>query len=375
MATALLQSALVESKDDLDRLAPAIRSFAADTLHGDDSTALPEYFLPCVSNSRRPRVVVCYEQGALVGVVYTEELLFAGRPTGWVFGGDRMGRGLVLAAPDREAEVIATACEYLLGHHVHALRLWWRSTGNEVLPILHLQRPGLQVWCRSEMRPHGDWLQLTSSYESFLHSLGSHTRRNLRYYRRRAEAEGYRFVPVLPLHAYDAAVASLDRSIASPETREHEQRNHRFFSHFGNQPGGSVLAGLAAPDGRLVSVLAGIRAGNHLHLLSQFNDESIQGFSPSLVLRGYLIERLIAQGIASIHFVNGTSAALGRYCEPVLMRSISIDSRRSALHPVKLATAGATRHWQRRGRWVPTRLRGLLGSYLAASHTSDLAAS
>ena len=132
---------------------------------------------------------------------------------------------------------------------------------------------------------------------------------------------------------------------------------------------------LAASDGRVVSVLAGVRSGNHLHLLSQFNDEAIRGFSASLVLRGYLIERLIAQGVASIHFVNGTSAALGRYCEPVLMRSISIDSRRSALHPVKLATAGATRQWQRRGRWVPTRLRGFLGSYLATSHTSDKVAS
>ncbi len=375
MATALLQSALVESKDELNRLAPAIHTLAADTLHSQDTTALPDYFLPRVSDSRRPRVVVCYEHGQLVGVVYTEELLFAGRPTGWAFGGDRMGRGLVLAAPEREAEVIATACEYLLSHHVHALRLWWRSTGNEILPILHLHRPGLQVWCKSEMRPQGDWLQLASSYESFLHSLGAHTRRNLRCYRRRAEDEGYRFVPALSLDAYKAAAAALNHRAQSPETREHEQRDHRFFSHFGNQPGGRVLAGLAAPDGRLVSVLAGVRAGDHLHLLSQFNDESIQHFSPSLVLRGYLIERLIEQGVASIHFVNGASAALGRYCQPVLMRSISIDSRRSALHPVKLATAGAARQWQRRGRWVPTRLRGLLGSYMAASQARDMAAS
>lgn len=375
MASALLQSALVESKDELDRLSPAIHSLAADTLHSQDTTALPEYFLPCVSDSRRPRVVVCYEQGTLVGVVYTEELLFAGRPTGWVFGGDRMGRGLVLAAPEREAEVIATACEHLLSNHVHALRLWWRSSGKELLPIIHLRRPGVQVWCKSEMRPQGDWLQLASSYESFLHSLGAHTRRNLRYYRRRAEAEGYRFIPTLSLAAYDSAVAALHRHSEPEATHEHEDRDHRFFSHFGNQPGGSVLAGLAAPDGRLVSVLAGVRADNHLHLLSQFNDESIRGFSPSLVLRGYLIEHLIAQGVASIHFVNGTSAALGRYCEPVLMRSISIDSRRSALHPVKLATAGATRTWQRRGRWVPTRLRGFLGSYLAASQSSNMAAS
>jgi hypothetical protein len=369
-----MELALLQSRDELDRVAPAIRSLAADTVHGQDTTGLPDYFLPRVSDTRRPRVVVCYEQGHLVGVVYTEELLFAGKSTGWVFGGDRMGRGLVLAAPEREAEVIATACEYLLANGVHALRLWWRSTGNEVLPVLQLQRPGLQVWCKSEIRPQGDWLHLETSYDSFLNALGPHTRRNLRYYRRRAEEEGYRFVPELSLAAYESAVHLLNQHIDSPETREHEQRDHRFFAQFqnqfrnqfGSQFGPPVLAGLAAPDGRLVSVLAGVRAGNHLHLLSQFNDESLHAVSPSLVLRGYLIEHLIAQGVASIHFVNGTSGPLARFCDPVLMRTISVDSRRSALHPVKLATATAARGWQRRGRWVPVRLRGLLGSYMAA---------
>ncbi|MGA9718572.1 MAG: GNAT family N-acetyltransferase [Acidobacteriaceae bacterium] len=381
LESAPLEPALLESRDELDRVAPAIRALAANTLQTEDTTGLPDYFLPRVADSRRPRVVVCYEHGQLVGVVYTEELLFAGRPTGWVFGGDRMGRGLVLAAPEREAEVIATACQHLMSNGVHALRLWWRSTGKEILPILRLQRPGLQVWCKSEIRQQGDWLGLIpdeisdgdASYESFLNTLGPHTRRNLRHYRRRAEEQGYRFVPDLSLAAYESAVRSLNRQADSPETREHDLRDHRFFAQFGsqfgqsgNQFGAPVLAGIAAPDGRLVSVLSGVLAGNHVHLLSQYNDESLPGMSLSLVLRGYLIERLIAQGIVSMHFVNGASASLGRYCDPVLMRTISVDSRRSALHPVKLATAHAARRWQRRGRWVPIGLRGLLGSYMAA---------
>ena len=374
LESAPLEPALLQSRDELDRVAPAIRTLAADTLHTDDSTGLPDYFLPRVADSRRPRVVVCYEHGQLVGVVYTEELLFAGRPTGWVFGGDRMGRGLVLAAPEREAEVIATACQHLMSNGVHALRLWWRSTGKEILPVLRLQRPGLQVWCKSEIRQQGDWLSLvpdeitdkvsdkSAGYEGFLNTLGSRTRRNFRYYRRRAEELGYRFLPELSLAAYESAVHSLNRQADSPETHEHDLRDHRFFSQFG----APVLAGIAAPDGRLVSVLSGVLAGNHVHVLSQYNDESIQGMSLSLVLRGYLIERLITHGIVSMHFVNGASASLGRFCDPVLMRTVSIDSRRSALHPVKLATAHAARRWQRRGRWVPVRLRGLLGSYMAA---------
>ncbi len=84
LESAPLEPALLESRDELDRIAPAIRTLAADTLQTEDTTALPDYFLPRVADSRRPRVVVCYEHGQLVGVVYTEELLFAGRPTGWV---------------------------------------------------------------------------------------------------------------------------------------------------------------------------------------------------------------------------------------------------------------------------------------------------
>ena len=353
---------LLQSKDEVSRLSPAIRDLATDTLHGHDITYMPDYFLPRVSKRRLPRVVVCYEQGRMVGVVYAEEQKVCGACTGWVYGGDEMGRGLVLASPEREAEVLATACEYLLQHGAHALRLIWRSTGNEILPILRLERPDLQVWCKSELREEGDWLHLASTYGAFLGRLGPHTRRNLRYYRRKTEAAGMHYVPELTLQQYQEAVVALNLVADFPSVSEREERDHRFFAQFGTP----VLSGLADANGRLVSVLGAVRSGTHLHVLTQLNDESLRPFSISLVLRGYLIEQLIPRGFTSIHFVNGASPMLGRFCDPVLMRSISVDSRRSPLHPVKLATAHAARRWQSKGRRVPMRLRGLLGSYLAA---------
>lgn len=292
----------------------------------------------------------------MVGVVYTEERRMLGVSTGWAYGGDEMGRGLVLSALGREADVLATACEHLLQLGMHALRLVWRSNGQEVLPLLRLRRPGLQVWCRSEVRREGDWLHLAGDYDTFLQHLGRHTRRNMRAYRRKAEAEGLCFVPDLPLSTYEQAVESLNRIARFPSLRE-----RRFFAQFGTP----VLAGLAAPDGRMVSVLSGVRAGEHLHVLTQLNDESSGQLSMSLVLRGFLIEHLIAQGITSIHFVNGASPMLGRFCDPVMMRTIAIDSGHSALHPLKLATARLAHRWQHTGHWVPMRLRSLLGSYVA----------
>ncbi len=353
---------LLRSKEEVRRMTPAIRTLAAETLPVRDATYLPDYFLPRVAAASRPRVVLCFERGAMVGVVYTEELYMLGTRTGWVFGGDEMGRGLVLSAPEREAEVLACACEYLLQHGSHGLRLTWRSSGQEPVPILRLERRGVQVWCRTEVRPEGDWLELAPNYESFLQRLGRHTRRNMRAYRRKAESIGFRFLPELSLASYERAIQDLNRIARFPSTRERELRDRRFFQQFGTP----VLAGLAGPDGKVLSALGGVRSGQHLHVLTQLNRESSQEISVSLVLRGYLIEHLIAQGVTSIHFVNGTSPMLGRFCEPVPLCSIAIDSRRSALHPVKLATAHAAQRWQRNGRRVPVRLRGLLGSYLPA---------
>lgn len=358
-----MELALLQSVDQLSRHSAVIRGLASETMREDDTTCLPDYFLPRLSPMHRPRVVLCYEHSRLVGVVYAEERTVAGLPTGWISGGDALGRGLVLAAPVREAEVLATACESLLANGAHALRLRWRSTGHEILPIVRLERPGLQVWCRSEVRPHGDWLHLGTDFHDFLEGLGPRTRRNLRYYRRRAEEQGLRFVPDLTLAQYEAAMTALATREDAATLQERDARDRRFFAQFGRP----LLAGLATSDGRLLSVLGGVRAGDHLHLLSQFNDESCPGQSLSLLLRGYVIEQLIEHGVRQIHFVNGTSGALGRFCDPVLLRTLAIDSRRSPMHPVKLTTATVARRWQRRGRRVPQRVRNLLGTYLATS--------
>jgi Acetyltransferase (GNAT) domain len=360
-----MELALLYSVDELSQLSSAIRGLAAETLRENDTTCLPDYFVPRLAATHRPRVVLCFEHGRLVGVVYTQQRTVAGAGTGWLFGGDKMGRGLVLAAPEREAEVLATACDHLLRHGAHALRFRWRSTGHEALPILRLERQGIQVWCRSEFRPNGDWLHLGTDYRAFLERLGPRTRRNLRYYRRRAAEQGVEFVPNLTLEAYESAVAGLALPADVHTLRQHDTRDRRFLTQLGNPFGKPLLAGLTHPDGRLLAVAAGVRSGNHLHLLSQFNDESLPGQSLSLTLRSYLIEHLIDHGISRIHFVNGTSAALGRYCDPVLLRSIAIDSRRSPLHPVKLAAAHAARRWRHRGHPFPPHIRNLLGTYMA----------
>ena len=355
-----MQLEILSSKDEVARLAPEAALLVKSTIEQPDATYTPDYFLPRVGASRLPRVVTCSENGRLIGVLYADELCIFGIRTGWVFGGDHCGRGLVLAAPDREAEVVATACEYLMANGVHAIRFYWRASGRETIPVLPLAVSGIKVWCSSQYREEGDWLPLEPTYQEFLSQLGSHTRRNLRYYRKKAEEQGYTYVPSLTRDEYHGAVHRLNLIADYPIEPDRDQRDRRFFAQF-RQP---VLAGLRAPNGELVSVIGGVISGTHLHVLTQLNDLSLRKLSISLVLRGYLIEDLTSRGFTSIHFVNGTSPMLGRFCEPVLMRTLSIDRKRSLFHPLKHASSRFARALKSHGRRVPVRLQHLVGSYM-----------
>ncbi len=355
-----MQLEILYSKDEVARLAPEAALLAQSTIEQPDATYTPDYFLPRIGASRLPRVVTCSENGKLVGVLYADELAIFGVRTGWVFGGDHCGRGLVLAAPEREAEVVATACEYLMSHGIHAIRFYWRASGRETIPVLPLSAAGVKVWCSSLYREEGDWLPLAPSYQDFLARLGPETRRNLRRYRRKAEEMGYTYVPSLTRDEYDGAMQRLNRIADYPIQPDREQRDQRFFEQF-RRP---VLAGLRGPSGELVSLIGGIANGDHIHLLTQLNDLKLRKASISLVLRGYLIEDLIERGFSSIHFVNGTSPTLGRFCEPVLMRTLSIDRKRSLFHPVKQACSSFARALKSHGRRVPVRLQYLVGSYM-----------
>jgi hypothetical protein len=57
---------------------------------------------------------------------------------------------------------------------------------------------------------------------------------------------------------------------------------------------------------------------------------------------------------------------LGRFCEPVLLRTLAIDRTCSLAHPLKQVCSRYARHLRDRGRRVPVRLRFLIGSYLVS---------
>ncbi|HEY3836104.1 MAG TPA: GNAT family N-acetyltransferase [Bryobacteraceae bacterium] len=256
--------------------------------------------------------------------------------------------------------MITNASQFLLDKGVHALRLHWRCPDEAVLAS-GIVRSGLQVVSSMEDHPEGDRLELPGDYETFLAGIGSHTRRNLRYYRRKAEAEGIRFFPRIDVEEYERAVEAMREVTDFPHDRIRQERDRRFFQMLGEP----LLMGLQRSDRKFVSILAAVRFEKSLHILSQLNDQSLRRMSISVVLRSYLIEKAIELGFTSIHFVNGSSPMLGRYCQPLSMQTILIDQRRSLFHPFKVVGARLLRNHQTGKELLPVRARKVLGSYFA----------
>lgn len=357
-----MQFELLRSRESVAALRGAVSRLFAEVMPHPDATLTPEYFLAGLEPNEKPQVVACYECGDLVGVLYSSELYVMGLRTGFLFGGDQMGRGLVLAAPEREQEIFTAACAFLLDQGRHAMRFNWTPQSALQAGEIQLPQRSARLHDRIDPHPEGDWLGLQPTYEEFLSHMGPHTRRNLRYYRRKVEAIGFTYSGVLGPSEITGALQSLNLVADYPISQARLNRDRRFFEAFGTP----VIAGLRDSRGHFISLVTGFTAGTHLHILTQLNGESeaLRKLSLSLVLRGYLIEEFIQRGFTAVHFIHGSSPMLGRFCEPVDLRVISIDDRRALMTPFKKACSKLADAFRRRGRRVPYRLQRAAGSYL-----------
>jgi hypothetical protein len=209
----------------------------------------------------------------------------------------------------------------------------------------------------------GDWLSLRPDYDQFLAQLGPHTRRNLRYYRRKAEAAGLTYAGLMAQDEFDEAMRGLNALTDYPMGPGCVARDKRYMAAFGTP----VIAGLRSAQGEFVSLLTGFTEGKHLHILSQLNGdlEPLRKLSLSLVLRGYLIEDFIQRGFTHVHFFQGSSPMLGRFCAPVNLQHISIDDRTALMAPFKKVCSSLADAFHRNGRRIPYRLQRAAGSYLS----------
>ena len=218
---------------------------------------------------------------------------------------DVTGRRTVIAPPAMRARVAEEACRILAETGAQVALLSLEGRPEPRTPSMRIvTQPGT---CRIAVRTRtfACDLMLEDTVEATLANMGKHTRRNLRYYRRRAEVElGVTFVPMVEM-----GVEELVEVHRTSKTRIPDAEAGWRYEGLMATPN-RLFAGVRASDGRWLSVVAGRRNGGVTEIEWQMNLEDLPRYSLSTVMRSYLLEHEVELGTRKMVFLGGTPHAM-----------------------------------------------------------------
>ena len=327
---------------DVDRLMPE-----------RDVTLTPQFVLASLDESWSPRVAVVLRGGAVAGVVFGKERKVGPFHTGLIYADGRLGHLAVSKPAEREGVLQAAIRAWFALPRVRGVRLTIAPSIPEAGAI---ERVRAALTLDLTQAPPARWemhatLPLPSSYEVFLTSLGAQTRHNFRYYRRKFEAAGHRYIEQVSPYDLEDILRRLQNKSRIPFSIAKMQTAARRVLSTSNP----WAAALRHANGEYLSVTAGwFEQGRAILLLQQNNDLEFGNASLSVVLRGYLIETLIAQGVPELLFWAGTAPPLSRYAPPMAAIRLHFDVRTPGWRLVR-SMIGSTQPWLR--RWISDELR------------------
>jgi hypothetical protein len=238
----------------------------------------------------------------LDGAVLIYEYRIAGQGTGVLATDDMNGDRTVIAPAELRTRVAEIACRKLLenGARLALVSLAGDSEAPQ-RPLADSRQsgPAFRLAMRKRMVPR--YLPLGPTLESTLATLGKHTRRNLRYYRRRVEADlGAKFIPRVEmsrdefLEMNQASINPLPAAIAA----WHYEATRCLVN--------PVFCGVRTADGRWLSLIGGRRRPGAVDIDWQMNLAGLPRYSLSTATRAFLLEDEIARGTAKLFFEGGT---------------------------------------------------------------------
>jgi hypothetical protein len=152
---------------------------------------------------------------------------------------------------------------------------------------------------------------MASSFDGTVASMGSHTRRNLRHFRRLAESKfGATFVPEADLS--EAEFLALNRRSLYPILPWMAKWRFRYA----RGSSGTVFAGLRTNDGSWLSMIGGRRRQGTTYIDWQMNVKDFPAFSIGTALRAYLLEHEVARGTQLLTFEDGTPHSMNQAFVP-----------------------------------------------------------
>jgi hypothetical protein len=275
----------------------------------------------------QPVVLLVRSPERLEAAVYLYEKRWLGLPTGYFRSFDHFTGESCVVGPEHSRLALLQVAFYRLFERMQ-VRVAWATVGlNAAEPIIDSQqrRYRSRFEVSSHRREHR--LLLAKSFEETLAGFGQHTRRNLRYYRRRAEKDlNAVFCSELSSAQGEQALEQLSQSAFQPFPISLAEWR-KMDGLLRTQPGFFAI-GLRSGE-QWLSYLVGMRSGDRTYVLMQLNHNGFSRYSLSTVLRSYFFEHEITRGQTEIKFVNGTCALFQRVCEPDTC--VTVSARRGLI--------------------------------------------
>jgi Acetyltransferase (GNAT) domain len=281
----------------------------------------PAFFFASVSaRGWRPLVVVVSQGQRIAGLLYCKERVVAGVGIRIAFGNDALGA--MVAADPNEMESVTECATNALLKRMFALRF---LVSAERVPLLKRIRTTADVsFFATKNHAH---LRLPGTFDEFLAKLGPRTRRNFRNFRRKSESAGNKFVHELDFGEFSSASRKLLPNAALARSSETQEKHLAMIGAMPNR----LLVGLLGNNSEWIGLAGGWHEGDRAILVMQLNDRARSRESISTVLRSYLIEELIKQGVRELVFWEGTSAPLSAYATYPEMVMAHLDAQSVAL--------------------------------------------
>lgn len=275
-----------------------------------------EYFLTATENLKKtPYLVLMASRSNLEiskmraedlrGAVLIYEYRLLGVGSNLFTTGDFNGSRTVIAPAALRRQVSAAVCRYLMerGAQIVLLSLEPGSQESCQSCFEDAMTGETKRWWTTRTRVAGATLALQDTLDATLATLGKHTRRNLRYYRRKAEADlDYSFVHDAKSMVTMTQLRELNRASTHPVAQSVLDRRLRTLKSIE----GFFCVGLEQPDGQWISLLAGRRHHGVTEIDWQMNRGGLAKYSVGTVVRSYLIEYEVAIGTERLFFEGGT---------------------------------------------------------------------
>ena len=299
---------------------------SADLLNGlrtackrdeDVLTSVGVFLANSIRWNSRPTVAVLRRGSAPWSAVLLHGGRIAGIPTGILRSGHLCGRGTVIARPEDRFDAIHEAVRALVQArlaHTVTVRMSSHDTPPDRQCGHSLCSPGRPVLSSIDLKSGG--------WKGFRAGLSYKMRRNLSYYRRKAERElGCVFRPSLTATEAIEAI----RALLSGRPRREVRKSLSYAEALlgGSQ---SVVHGLQDAQSRWLSLLTGWRAGDVFYLDWQINSDEHAAASLSTVMRSFCLESEIGRGVRKLVFVGGTTAHWSRACHPETCQDMVFSS-------------------------------------------------